>query len=196
MKQIFLLFFQTAETFILPSIFYPLTIFIFFTITKLVNHKLHILFDGEELLEEDKNKEGDSSVKEKSSSSNLPNDSANKENNDDSATKVDNDTSKTSDPAERRFSLTNLEEVVLNVAKTDNDSTGDGLKQNEDKEASGSLTHDKNTPQSELVLSPVVLSPAERAVVVDLHSTKADFKEQDNKTGNYLVTGFYRDDYC
>ncbi|XP_066911070.1 pecanex-like protein 1 isoform X2 [Clytia hemisphaerica] len=170
----------TAETVILPSILYPLTIFLFFIITKLVNHKLHILFDGEELLEDDKNKEGDDSDKDKSSS---PNDSASKENNDDSATKIDNETSITSDPTKRRYSVDNLEEIVLNVAKPGKDSTTDNLGQDEDKAASESLTPDKNTPQSELVLSPVVLSPAERAVVVDLHSTKADFKEQDTKNG-------------
>ena len=35
---------------------YPLVIFVVFATIKIINHKLHILFDGEELLEEDTGK--------------------------------------------------------------------------------------------------------------------------------------------
>ena len=48
-----LLLFQTTEYAVVSTTIYPLVIFVVFSTIKLVNHKLHILFDGEELLEED-----------------------------------------------------------------------------------------------------------------------------------------------
>ena len=162
---------------------YPLIIFILFIITKLINHKLHILFDGEELLEEDKNKEGDSPEKEKSNVQTQEND------NKDSEIEVDKESG---DPkVEEDNFMTMLEtpealEAFFNNGENQAISTeaiqihtenGDSL----DK----SSLQQSNT---ELVTSSPTHSPVERAVVVDLHSTKVDFKE---KTGEiFLPTVF------
>ena len=55
----------TVESMLLPLILYPAGVGLLFAIIKFINYKLHVLFDGEEMLEEVKSRDQDASQSEK-----------------------------------------------------------------------------------------------------------------------------------
>lgn len=171
-----------------------------FAIIKVINHKLHILFDGEELLEEDKNESGDGEEPAKEepispSSISIQHDQVtedtdslkNKENGDeknaDTTLKTDNSS---------MVSLMSISEMskIINSAlsepssqeQTDTQQKDSLSKLNGDNvDRKEKATTSQEQSNTELVTSSPTRSSAERAIVVDLHSTKVVFNEKETK---------------
>lgn len=166
-----------------------------FAVIKLINHKLHILFDGEELLEDEKDENGgrDESVREEAISPSsinvhpeqITDDSESLKNKESGGDEKDAGPSlKTDDSSHVSLSPGEIKEIINTAfseqigqeqAETLNDSS-------KFKCDSDGIDKEKEHSNTELVTSSPTCSPAEKAVVVDLHSTKVVFNEKETKS--------------
>ena len=159
-------------------------IFILFTITKLINYKLHILFDGEELLEDDKIKEDEEGNTSKDKTD-TPKTQDIEETNEDIDVKIDDE------PSNTQSSDLKVEEddfLAILASMESPDPMEDFMNSGENQStlydsvqihATNDDSAEKSSLQkssTELVTSSPTRSPVGKAVVVDLHSTKVDFK--------------------
>lgn len=152
---------------------------------KFINHKLHILFDGEELLEEDKNKEGDDDAVE------TPHDEQQQgEANDPSDLKLNSGNSANNIPVPYTNDL-----LQPDLGISLKDEIEDALKKaegNKSETSTGRLSTpevpDNSQSNAELVTTTPTCSPVERAFVVDLQCTKTEYQDKDENGQTAAVT--------
>lgn len=167
----------TAETTVLPLILYPICICVIFSVIKFINYKLHILFDGEELLEERISKKR---------SRNLP--KVTKLSKNEEEQDVEQDIFKFIDPSISQSNITKVdvetphlslkEEMDDALKKSDEDN-------NEMEECPIPEIPDNSTSYTKLVTAttPHIYSQ-EKACIVDLHHTKLPYKKDELEVQN------------
>lgn len=172
----------------MPLILYPICICVIFSVIKFINYKLHILFDGEELLEERISKKR---------SRNLP--KVTKLSKNEEEQDVEQDIFKFIDPSISQSNITKVdvetphlslkEEMDDALKKSDEDN-------NEMEECPIPEIPDNSTSYTKLVTAttPHIYSQ-EKACIVDLHHTKLPYKKDElevqNNAKSCEETGIY-----
>lgn len=151
---------------------YPVVIFILFSLIKFINHKLHILFDGEELLEDDKNKDDEAAGTDKSqcpsketsprppigsSVGNIP-------------------VPDTNDLPSPDLGISLKDEIEDALNKTENNDSDNNTGRPSVPEVA-----DNSQSNAELITTTPTCSPVERAFVVDLQCTKIEYSDKEEK---------------